>query len=177
MPLGENKKVFVLDSQPFKTSELIAVIPEFELKDLRELYRAINVYGSNQKSEEYGLPLHSEAVFLAFCNNQWHRAILAENVGDGYPSCLLIDLGCNQKINVKKMIPMPRVFAELPPFVRICRIAGFDKNSEDIKTAIGDIVIENEILTVDEIFEDEEGIVLRFNAIMQHSSTASIRSC
>lgn len=156
-----------MNSKPNAISpELIAIVSETDLKDFRELYRAINVYGCKQTNrEEYGFARDPSWIFLAFCNEQWHRAVLLEQRGDGYPECLLIDLMSLQKISVKDMIPMPRVFASPPPLVRIGQIEGFN---EDVKAHVGElfkeIIKENEFITVDEIFEDDV-IILRFNSI------------
>lgn len=183
IPIGSNKNVFVVNVQPdLLKPELIAVVSEIDMKDLRELYRSINVYGKKHASGEFGIPCDGR-VFLAFCNNQWHRAVVLQPTGDGFPLCQLIDLESMQKIRVKDMIPMPPLFADPPTRVTICRIEGFNRDSNaEVKTLVGDIVRENQVVTVDEIVEDDDdeaAIVLRFNSIIQSSASHhnETRSC
>lgn len=163
-----------MNSQPDPSNpERVAVVSESEMKDFRQLYRAINAYGNKHRLGENGIPHDLETVVLAFYNNQWHRAVVVKTTGDGFPWCLLIDLENIQKIRVKDLIPMPRIFANPPPLVRLCRIEGFNKDSSSaVKTVFGDIVKENQMLKVDKIFEDDDdNIVLHLEAIVQLSKS------
>lgn len=144
--LEPNQKLFVVNSQPFvEYPEIICCVSKSNMKDFRELYRSINVYAINRKSTVSGIPMHDKEMCLAYCNNQWHRAVVLKTEGDGRPKCLLIDLWSVQMIEVSKIIPMPKVFRLPPPLCVHC------KYTADVD------VQENDWLNVDEVLHGEDG--------------------
>lgn len=131
IPEGQNQRLFVLNSKISRDFPgMIACIAEDNFKDFVQLYKAINVYARNRGSTDYGLPQKRGVIFLAFCNDQWHRAVVTESAGDGAPLCSLVDLYSEQKIKVKNIIPMPAVFCEPPVLTQICKIEGFEDKEE-----------------------------------------------
>ena len=147
--LEPDQRVFVVNSHPFQEkSEIIYCVHESKMKDLRELYRSINVYGNNQKSAEAGIPNRDNELCLVFCNNQWHRAVVLNTEGDGKPECLLIDLWSKQKIDVTNIIPMPLAF-KFPPIL-----------NEPCEHSSSFSVEENDWLKVDVGSYNEEGFLV-----------------
>lgn len=131
IPKGQNQRLFVVNSKICRYRPgMIACISEENYKDFVQMYKAIDSYANGRTSSEYGLPPEDLEVFLAFCNGQWHRAIMAKRSGDGAPLCVLIDVNSQQKIKVKDIIPMPAVFASPPLMTEICQIEGFEDGQE-----------------------------------------------
>lgn len=139
--------MLVVNSNPFeKDSEIICCVSELRIKDLRELYRGINVYANQRKSKVTGLPRQRDEVCLVFCNDQWHRAVHIESYGDGRPKCLLLDLWSFQKIDINQIIPMPKAFKFPAPMSELCKYTPADAE-----------ITENDWLIVKEKSTDEKG--------------------
>lgn len=152
-----NKKVFVVNTCLANDPEFICCISEDNVKDFRELYKAINVFGNSLKSKTSGLPKHEDQVCLVFVNNQWHRGIKEKTDGDGFPQFLLYDQYCYQKVSVNNIVPMPRAFMLPPPVIEICRIKDYE--NEKVKLA-KETINAGEMTVVKEIEEVDGAVVL-----------------
>lgn len=146
---------------------IIACIAESKVKDLREMYKAINHYANNSQEKPNGLPA-SEQVYLAHCNGQWHRAILIERKGDGNPTMILLDIMNFQNVNIKDIIPMPKEFQRpYAPMSYPCKIIGFEK-SEATKAVARSFIKENSFVVADEItIDSDDFFLLNFKEILK----------
>lgn len=146
----------------------VCCIPEGNLKDVYQLYKAINEYAKTRKSDQYGTP-GDEKACLANCNDQWHRAIVMQTFGDGKPLCTLIDIFSVQNVPVENIIPMPSVFKNPSPLVAFAAIDGVDeKTSQDVLNQIQTILKEGSIVNIDEVVqEDDESYRFKVKAIAE----------
>lgn len=125
------------------------------MKTFREIYRAINDYANNRKSEESGIPHNSDGMCLVKCNEQWHRAVYTKSSGDGKPLCSLIDLEIQQKIPVCNIIPIPKGLSDLPLMTELYKVEGIDASSSKVtKSLFTSIFVENATVQVDETVDD-----------------------
>lgn len=120
------------------------------------MYRAVNFYGNNRTSAETGIPHRAHEMVLVKCNDQWHRAVIFLTFGDGKPLCHLVDISSIQKIPVKDIIPMPKVFVNPPVLHELCRVEAADNNRQSL--------LEGKFLNVAEVEidkNDDGTVVLR----------------
>lgn len=146
---------------------MIACIPAESVKDFFEMYRAINFYANNRRSEDYGIPRENDEICLARVNGIWHRAVISKTRGDGKPTVLLFDLFSEQQVPIREIIPMPKVFASTSMMMEVCRIEGLIARNESFSS----VVQENQLLTVNEIKSDREEIstvTLRIDALAEN---------
>lgn len=175
IPDGKNQRLFVVNSKCSRYSPgVIACISEDNYKDLIQLYKAINAYARNRVTTDFGVPQKHGVIFLAFCNGQWHRALVVESCGDGAPLCKLIDLHSEQKIKVKNIIPMPVIFSEPPLMTQKCTVEGF-KDDPEFQGILESR--ENTWIEVDEVKnEEDDECRLTINSIFKSQETDSNQS-
>lgn len=162
--------MFVVSMEYFEKTGNVVCFPEVELKDFLAFYKAINIYGNKHWNPEAsdGIPAHNDEIFLAFCNNQWHRAVISKTAGDGKPECCLIDQLSNQKISLENIVPMPKVFKDPQPFVQICQIDGCGSDWGQIEKFTADIIEEGKSIFVDEVMEGpEDSTVLKIKSVLR----------
>lgn len=128
------------------------------MKDFLELYKAINVFGNNRKSEAVGIPLNEGQVCLMFVNGQWHRGTVEKTEGDGFPLCVLLDQNVFQNIAVSNIIPMPNAFKLPPPTVEFCKIDNFE--NETVKQIASETIKAGKLVAVKGMKRDEDCIIV-----------------
>ena len=144
IPAGTNKKLFVVNSQPFaEDPDIICCVSKSKLKDLKELYKSINKYADSRKSETSGIPKSKGEICLVYANNQWHRAIVLKYYGDSNPLCFLIDLYNVQHVNVKQIRAMPNAFEHPSQITQLCLLG---KQAAEVN--------DNDWINVDEILQE-----------------------
>ncbi|CAO1401769.1 unnamed protein product [Diamesa serratosioi] len=171
LTIGCNIKLFITDVNFLKTGHVGCFLVS-KMKDFVEIYKAVNNYAEKTIDQPYN-PGTGE-LCLAFSNNQWHRGILLESKGDGTPVVLLHDLNCFVEVPVEKIRKMPRQLKNPLPMTHLCRIAGkfkvfrienylqiflllldFDKTNLEMQQMIEKLVVENNVITVEEITQDK----------------------
>lgn len=172
IPLGENKQVFVVNDLPFPSRpDMVACIPAESVKDFFEMYKAINFYANNRRSQDYGIPRDNDEICLTRVNGIWHRAVISKTRGDGKPTVLLIDLFSEQQVPIRDIIPMPKVFASPSMMMEVCRIEGLSARNDSFSS----VVQVNQLLTVNEIKSDRDEIStlsLRIDALSENQQNA-----
>lgn len=140
IPSGENQKLYVVNARPVSGNPaIICCITESKLKDFRELYKGLNAYGKEKAA--CGIPQRINEIFLAFCNGQWHRAVVLNVEDDGERICLLIDLQSMQKIKAKHMRTLPKAFQGIPPMAEHCILKNPTTEIEENNWINADVVI------------------------------------
>lgn len=165
IPIGKNKKVFVVNTKSVLNSagsDRICCIAEHKLKDFLEMYKTINAYGDSYKGET-GLPTREQDICLVHCNGQWHRAYLCESFGNGRPGFCLIDIFSYQEISVNHVIPMPKIFENPLAMGELCKVKGY----AEIKKNSPNLIEELKMIEVDEIKIEKNKLVLHFNQQQQ----------
>lgn len=154
----------------FEKNGAIFCLAETNVKDFLELYKAINIYGNKNSTFRTGIPEFDYIICLAFCNKQWHRAVISKTFGDGKPECMLIDLCCIQRVSVNDIIPMPKTFKDPPPLAQICQIEGCELKAKDVKKFVTDFIEEGKMVFVDEILQGKNNsVILRINSVLRHA--------
>jgi len=160
IPVGENQKLFVVNSDLLKTIGGICCIAEKYVKDFHEFYRSLNAYGKKVDPNSYGFN-GNKPLSLVKYNNQWHRAIVNKAKGDGKPECVLIDLQFVCKIKVENIFKIPDVLAKFPFLSDIYIVEGYDTN-EELKTFCNENIIENDFIYVNKVEVKDDTPIIHF---------------
>ncbi|KAL7036508.1 hypothetical protein ACKWTF_008827 [Chironomus riparius] len=149
VPIGDNQKLFVVNTEILKSIGGICCVAEKYVKDFHEFYRSLNSYGMKVDPKSYGFNGNKPLCLVKY-NNQWHRAIVNKAQGDGKPECVLIDLQLICKVKVQNIFKIPEVLANFPFLSDIYKIDEYDKN-EEIKKFCNENIIENDFIYANKV--------------------------
>jgi Tudor domain len=99
-------------------------------------------------------------------NDQWHRAVVIDAIGDGKPECAFVDLKLFRKVQAKNIFAIPAVLDCVPVLVNEYKIQEYDSLNVTMKSCLKNIIAENEILKVDEIKKVGDDLILKFNNLL-----------
>lgn len=171
IPFGRNQKLFVVNTSMLEDVGIVICVPEIDLKDFFEIYKSINVYGNKISSMEASIPANENEICLAFCNGQWHRAVVTKTSGNGKPECMLIDLWSSHLIDIENIKPMPEIFKDPLPLAHIYHVEGYDNNTDDkYKKFASEIIQEGKMVFLDEVLEQQDNAVIRINNLLRFAN-------
>lgn len=160
-PSIAGKKFLVTNKKMLERDGIIWCIEERVFKDFCEMQKSLNEYASRLSAETYGAKVHD--LCLVKVKNQWYRASIIEMKGDGFPYCLLLDLGEFFKIPIENIFVLPKVFARYPMYSLSLEIHNYLAEDDSTKKYLKEYVAENTFIVANDVKETQNGLVIYFN--------------
>jgi hypothetical protein len=161
---GNSKKLFLINKKMLERNGVLWCLEEKFLKDFYEMQKSLNEYGSKLDPEKYGAK--RDDLVMVKINGQWYRACIQELVGDGKPSCCLIDMCEICKVPIEDIFLLPSVFTLYPLYSECYDVFGYARANEKKKKLLNSYLIDNSFIIADEVKTNRNGLILHFSALI-----------